>query len=161
MSNLIPPDRVLLEQDLASPEFRCSEIEGRWRRVAVCWPYVVIAVTAPDRLKSPHEYGFRFECSGYRQVPATAGPWNLAADQALDASQWPTGGPMFSSIFRPSWKHGACLYLPCDRMSIEGHDNWRNEHTCRLWQPTRGIICYLEQIHELFHQSDYSGVAGA
>ena len=32
---------------------------------------------------------------------------------------------MVSAVFRPDWKHGQCLYLPCDRMSIEGHDNWR------------------------------------
>jgi hypothetical protein len=53
------------------------------------------------------------------------------------------------------------LYLPCDRMSIEGHDNWRNEHPNRLWQPDRGIICYLEQLNGLFFESDYSGVCGA
>ena len=43
---------------------------------------------------------------------------------------------------------------------MEGHDQWRNEHPSRLWQPTRGIICYLEQLYELFNQSDYAGVAG-
>jgi hypothetical protein len=46
-------------------------------------------------------------------------------------------------------------------MSIEGHDGWRTAHPNRIWQPERGIICYLEQIYELFHQSDYSGVRSA
>jgi hypothetical protein len=46
-------------------------------------------------------------------------------------------------------------------MSIEGHPNWINEHPARLWQPDRGIICYLEQIYDLFNQSDYAGVVGA
>ena len=65
------------------------------------------------------------------------------------------------SVFRPTWKQGQCLYLPCDRMSIEGHDQWRSQHPSRLWQPARGIICYLEQIYELLNQSDYTGVSGA
>jgi hypothetical protein len=156
-----PPDRVMLEQDLAAPEFRCSEIEGRWRCIGICWPYVTLAVAAPERPSSPLEFGFRFECSGYRQSPVTAQPWDLAADNALSAARWPTGPVMVSAVFRPEWKQGLCLYLPCDRLSIEGHDNWRNEHPSRLWRPERGIICYLEQIYDLFHQSDYSGIRGA
>lgn len=161
MSIVLPPDRVLLEQDLAAPEIRCGEIEGRWRYVTTCWPHVILGVSAPPRPNSPLEYGFRFECSGYRQIPVTAQPWSLAAEAPLQRAQWPTGGSIVRSVFRPDWKQGHCLYLPCDRMSIEGHDNWRNEHPSRLWQPARGIICYLEQLHELFYQSDYSGIAGA
>jgi hypothetical protein len=68
---------------------------------------------------------------------------------------------MMAAVFNPGWKQGQCLYLPCDRMSIEGHDNWRCEYPSRLWQPARGIICYVEQIYEFFHQSDYSGIRGA
>ena len=49
MNAPLPPDRALLELDLAAPEFRCGEIEGRWRHVATCWPHVVIAVAAPPR----------------------------------------------------------------------------------------------------------------
>ena len=30
--------------------------------------------------------------------------------------------------FNPGWKNGSCLYLPCDRQSIEGHANWHGEH---------------------------------
>lgn len=158
---LHPPDQLLLEQDLVAPEFRCGEIDGRWRRGAMRWPHLILAVTAPERPNAPTEYGFRFECTGYRQTPVTAQPWDIEADAPLPAARWPTGPSIVSSVFRPTWKQGQCLYLPCDRMSIEGHENWRNEHPSRLWQPARGIICYLEQIHELFYQSDYSGVVGA
>lgn len=154
------PAQALLEQDLAAPDFRIGEIEGRWRRVAMTWPHVIVAVSAPPRPNAPAEFGFRFECSGYRQTPVTAQPWDLTMDAALEGTKWPTGLSIIPSIFRPKWKHGHCLYLPCDRMSIEGHDHWRNEHPSRLWQPARGIICYLEQIYELFNQSDYSGVVG-
>ncbi len=110
---------------------------------------------------SPDEYGFRFECSGYRQTPATAQPWDVQADTPLPFGRWPIGKSILPSIFRPDWKGGQCLYLPCDRLSLEGHDNWRNEHPSRLWQPRRGIISYLEQLYDLFHQGDYSGVRSA
>lgn len=49
-------------------------------------------------------------------------------------------------------------YLPCDRRAIEGHDAWRHQYPSRLWQPQRGIICYLEQIYDLLNQSDYTGL---
>jgi len=161
MNLVLPPDWALLELDLAAPAFRCGEIEGRWRHVATHWPHVVFGVAAPPRGSAPLEYGFRFECSGYRQNPASAQPWIIESNTPLPGPRWPRGGTILSSVFRPEWRNGQCLYIPCDRLSIEGHPNWRKEHPSRLWQPARGIVCYLEQLHELFYQSDYSGVASA
>jgi hypothetical protein len=91
----------------------------------------------------------------------TARPWDLAANAPLPGNRWPTGRSIVPSVFRPGWKSGECLYLPCDRLSIEGHDQWRNEHPSRLWKPERGITCYVEQVYELLNQSDYTGAAGA
>ena len=155
------PDRAMLEQDLAAPEFRCGEIEGRWRRISLSWPHVILSVSAPARPQSPAEYAFRFECSGYRQSPVTGQPWDADSNGPLPAQRWPAGPSIVASVFRPEWKQGLCLYLPCDRMSIEGHEAWRNDHPNRLWQPERGIVCYLGQVYELLHQSDYSGIRGA
>jgi hypothetical protein len=161
LSAPLPPDRVLLELDLAAPAFRCGEIEGQWRHLATTWPHAVFAVAAPPRPRAPDTYEFRFNCSGYRATPVSAQPWDHAANRSLPDARWPTGPRILSSIFRPEWRNGQCLYLPCDGMSIEGHPNWRIEHPSRLWQPDRGIICYLEQLHGLFFDSDYSGVRGA
>jgi hypothetical protein len=161
MNAPIPPDRLILDQDLAAAEFRCGEAEGRWRHVASRWPHVVIALAAPPRPNAPAEFGFCFECSGYRQTAVTAQPWDLERDAVLAPNRWPTGPSHVCAVFRPDWKGGQCLYLPCDRMSIEGHDDWRNKYPSRLWQPSRGISCYLEQIYELLHHSDYTGVVGA
>jgi hypothetical protein len=157
----IPPDRLLVEQDLAAAEFRCGEAEGRWRFVSMRWPHVVIAVSAPARPQGPAEFAFRFECSGYRQTAVTAQPWDLARNGPLPRAQWPAGAVFIAAVFRPDWKNGTCLYLPCDRISIEGHTDWPAKYPSRLWNPARGIICYLEQIYDLFHHSDYSGVVGA
>jgi hypothetical protein len=154
----LPPDRSLFEEDLAAPEFRCGEIEGRWGHVATPRPHAIIAVSAPERPNAPREYAFRFECSGYRQNPVTGQPWDLDANVPLPASRWPTGNGVVESVFRPTWKQGQCLYLPCDRMAIDGHDDWRHQHPNRIWHAARGIICYLEQIFELLNQSGYTGV---
>lgn len=161
MTVAVPPDRLLLQADLAAPEFRRGEIQGKWRHVAMAWPYVTIAVAPAKRQNAPDEYGFRFECTGYRQTPVTAQPWDLQSGTALPPPRWPAGRSLIPSVFRPDWKGGQCLYLPCDRMSIEGHGEWIHKHPNRLWQPQRGIICYLEQIHDLLNQDDYSGVRGA
>ncbi len=161
MTVLSPPGQLLLQADLAAPAFRCGEIAGHWRLVNVTWPHAVSALSAPPRPGAPDEYAFRFECTGYRQCAVTAMLWDAGAHMPLPFARWPAGGPIVSSVFRPQFKNGHCLYLPCDRMAFEGHTNWPNEHPSRLWQPARGIICYLEQIHDLFHQSDYSGLRGA
>ena len=161
MSQVIPPDRMLLESDLAAPSFRCGEIEGKWRHVATAWPHALFAVQAAERPNAPAEYGFRFECTGYRQTPPTAQPWDLQANTPLPPPRWPAGRAWVPAVFRTDWHGGQCLYLPCDRIAIEGHQNWPQQYPNRLWQPLRGIICYLEQIHDLLNQSDYSGVRGA
>lgn len=156
-----PPDEVMLLEDLAAPRFRCGEFEGKWRLVSLQWPHAVIAVTASPRPGSPDEYAFSFECSGYRQTPVTAQPWDHAANGPLPAALWPGGKSIIPSIFRPDWKGGTCLYLPCDRISLEGHNNWLHEHPSRLWQPAIGITCYLDLLHGLLDQVDYTGVRGA
>jgi hypothetical protein len=40
----VPPDRLLLEADLAAPEFRCGQIEGKWKHLGTC----------PSRKSYPH-----------------------------------------------------------------------------------------------------------
>lgn len=158
MNTTISPDRQLLEQDLTAPEFRCGHLEGRWRHIDTTWPHVVIAVSAPERTNAPVEYLFRFECSGYRQKAVTARPWDLESNSPLPPSRWPSGNAIIKSVFRPDWNSGQCLYLPCDRIAMEGHTDWPAQYPNRLWQPSRGIICYLEQIYDLLNQSGYSGI---
>ena len=157
----VPPDQLMLDQDLAAPLFRCGEIENKWRHIRTSWPHAIIVVAAAERSSAPSEFCFRFECTGYRQVAPTAQPWDAVTDTPLPPPKWPAGKNIVPSVFRPEWKDGTCLYLPCDRVSFEGHQNWIHEHPNRLWQPSRGIVCYLDQIYELLNQSDYSGVRGA
>src|SRR5262245_62014989 len=101
MQSVASPDSILLAEDLKAPEFRLGEIEVRLRLVSTSWPYVVIAVAAAERNHSVREVGFRFECTGYRQMAATAQPWDFDTDRPLPPDRWPKGKSIIPSIFRP------------------------------------------------------------
>lgn len=154
-------ETLLLAEDLAAAEYRCGEIEGRWRHLGGTYPFVLFAVSAAPRAGAPAEFVFRFDVAGYRQMPATAQPWDHTSNAPLHCARWPGGRAIIPSIFRPEWQEGRCLYLPCDRLSIVGHDAWAHQHRDRLWNPKRGIICYLEQLHDLLNQGDYTGLRGS
>jgi len=53
-------------------------------------------------------------------------------------------------------KNGTVLYLPCDRESLVGHDNWRREMPSKIWRPADGLVQYLELVHELLQSRDYA-----
>lgn len=146
------PDQRAFETDVAKAAFRLGVAEGRWRLVETHWPYVFIAVTAKDH----QEYVLRLDCGGYPQAEPTGGPWDLARNKVLAFDQWPSGqGGRVSAVFQTDWKHGTALYLPCDRESIAGHANWRQEMPSKIWRPADGIVQYLEIVHELLHCRDY------
>lgn len=152
------PDERALRADVARPAFRLAEAEKRWRLIKIGWPYVFIEVVAQDGRYFP----LRFNCSGYPEAAPTAGPWDLEADAVLPFNRWPGNkGGRVKTVFRTDWKDGTALYLPCDRVSREGHDNWRNELPSKLWRPSAGIQQYMELVHELLNCSDYSAPVGA
>jgi hypothetical protein len=146
------PDERALVADLARPNFRLGGLEGRWRLHGVTWPHVLIGLFAKDGL----EFVLRFDCSGYPERPPTAGPWDPASNSVAPPDRWPlSAGGRVGAVFNREWKAGIALYLPCDRESIVGHDNWRAEMPAKIWRPAEGIVQYLEQVHELLHSRDY------
>jgi hypothetical protein len=161
MNAVVRPDQAALQFHLGRAEFRSGEMEERWRLLAIEWPYVRVAVTADPRPGAPPEYAFRFTCDGYPVNPVTAQLWDEQGGRPLEGRLWPGGRGVVSSVFRPEWQAGRCLYLPADRISIIGHPNWLVEHPSRLWRPERGIVCYLEQIHDLLASTDYLGLREA
>jgi hypothetical protein len=147
------PDERAFEADVGKARFRLGQAEKRWRLVNITWPLALISVTAKDGC----EYVLRFNCSGYPQSPPTAGPWDTNRDAILAFDLWPRSqGGRLGSVFRTEWKGGSALYLPCDRESIGGHDNWRTEMPSKIWNPTIGIVQYLELVHELLNCKDYA-----
>ena len=152
MTSLSTPERVLATH-LAGGRFLSGAAAGRWRHVSTNWPHAVFGVTAADGA----EFGLRFECSDYPRTPATAQPWDLESHAPLSFERWPTGQNRIPLAFNPRWKNGVCLYLPCDRLSIEGHANWYQEHPSLVWSPTLGVVHYLRVVHDLLNSGDYGG----
>ncbi len=155
---VLRPDHRTLVADLTAGTFQLGEHRGRWRLIDLTWPCAILEVAAAPRPSSPPTYAFRFECSGYPQVPPTAQPWDVASNSPLATRFWPSGRTRVPAVFRPDWKAGTCLYLPCDRISISGHENWHQEHADLIWKPERGITLYLEALHELLNSDDYTGM---
>jgi hypothetical protein len=155
---VIGPDQRAFETDVAKAAFRLGQAEARWRLIEVTWPFAFMGVVAKDR----REYVLRLNCAGYPQVAPTGGPWDMKANQVLAFDLWPRGsGGRVSAVFRTDWKNGTALYLPCDRESLVGHDNWRSEMPSKIWRSAEGIVQYLELVYELLHSRDYSPPARA
>jgi len=152
------PDERAFRADVGKPAFRLAQAEGRWRLIGIIWPCVLIAVTAADK----REFVLRLNCAGYPQQPPTGGPWDADRNAVLAFDRWPgSKGGRVGTVFRTGWKNGTALYLPCDRESITGHDNWRNEMPSKIWRPSAGINQYLELVHELLNCGDYCPPARA
>lgn len=147
------PDEVALRCDLASGRFLIGIASKRWRLEWIRFPHVLIAVQAADGA----DYGLRFECSNYPRTAVTAQLWDIEADTPLDPRLWPQGTSRIPLAFNPGWKNGTCLYLPCDRLSFEGHDVWRTQHPALLWDPAKGISKYLGIVHQLLNSGEYGG----
>jgi hypothetical protein len=112
----VPPDRLLLEADLAAPEFRCGQLGGKWRHISIVWPHALFAVAAAARLNAPAEYGFRFECSGYRQTAVTAQPWDVEANTPLPARAGRWAAPRAGGV--PPRLEGRPVPVPALRSRI-------------------------------------------
>lgn len=149
----ISPEEAVFRAHLAGGPFRSGAAAGRWRLASLAWPYALIGVRATDGI----EYGLRFECTDYSRTAPTARPWDIAQNTPLAQNLWPTGRARVSLAFNPAWKNGDCLYLPCDRQSIEGHANWFQEHPSLIWDPTIGIVHYLRVVYDLLNSGDYGG----
>lgn len=137
-----------LEMHLRSGRFLAGAAKGRWRLVEVHWPLTFIGVSARDG----RWFTLRFECTGYPAQAPTATLWDMKHLRQLEATQWPCGGRV-SKVFNPGWK-GGTLYLPCDRVSFEGHSNWLSEHPSLIWNPARGLLQYIEAVCELLQSSE-------
>lgn len=146
------PDERAFRADAARPAFRLAQAEGRFRIISIAWPVVLVGVTAADGT----EFCLRFDCTGYPATATTARLWDATRNTPLAHAFWPgSKGGRVKAVFRTDWKDGTALYLPCDRVSIEGHDNWRRETPTMIWSPARGITQYLEIVHELLNCGDY------
>lgn len=146
------PDEQSLRADLASARFLSGEDRNRWQFKKLEWPFAYINVIARDR----REYTLRLDCSGFPTTPPTGTFWDLSMNSKLTFDKWPQGGERLQLAFKPGWKNGDALYIPCDRESIVGHDCWFAQYPQLIWKPAKGISHYLEVVHELLQSRDYA-----
>lgn len=139
-------DERAFREHVERPDFQLGEARGQWRSLRIHWPTADIAVRARDGT----EWGFKFLLDGYPARLPNARPCDLTNGAPLPPAQWPTGTGRFAAVFNAGW-NAAALYLPCDRLALPGHDNWRVELPELLWPPARGIIHYLEILHDLLN----------
>jgi len=132
-----------LEGHLKSGRFLSGSLRGRWRLVEFSWPHVLVEVTARDGRR----FTLRFDCTGYPDRPPNGTLWDVSRGCVLSPERWPRGGRV-SQIFRPEWKSGQALYIPCDRESIDGHPNWYSEYPWLIWKPAVGLVHYVEAVYE-------------
>jgi hypothetical protein len=157
----VGPDEQVFRIHLESGPFQSGMDRQRWRLLSIDWPYVLIGISATTSTGEPSEYILRFECSNYPNTAPTAQLWDPDRGAPLDYSRWPTGRSRVPLAFNPNWKNGQCLYLPCDRLSFEGHDGWRIQHPSMIWSPARDITLYLRIVYDLLNSNDYTGPRGA
>ena len=151
MTALLSADERAFREHAERPDLLLGVAKRQWRLHRLAWPHAEIAVTARDGT----EWGFRFLLDGYPARLPNARPCDLATSATLAGQHWPQGTGRFRAVFNPAWNQAA-LYLPCDRFALPGHNHWVAQHPELLWPPARGIIHYLEIIHELLASFAYS-----
>jgi hypothetical protein len=155
------PDKAVFVNHTEAGPFENGVDRGRWRLVSIDWPHAVLAVAAAERPNAPLEYAFRFELSNYPTHPPNAQPWDLSTGSVLEFAKWPSGVERVQYAFNPDYKGGTCIYLPCDRLAIEGHDAWKSQHPEMIWTASSDITLYLRIIHDLLNSKDYKGIRSA
>ena len=148
------PEERLLRTHLRSGQFVLGEAEGRWRCRELCWPDLVVSITAKDG----REFTLNLNCDQYPQQAPTGHLWDMETRAPLPKAQWPKskgGSGVVSTAFRKDgWNGvGKGLYLPIDRAPLEDHPDWRAHPMA--WRPDEGICQYLEAVYEVLHCPDY------
>jgi hypothetical protein len=135
----------LFVADVEGGRFSAGVDRGYWRLVKLDWPHAIIEVAYPA---CPGGWlVLRFHLAGYPQAP-TAQPWDLENGMALPGPRWPQGSARVNRAFNPNWRPDA-LYIPTDRLALEGHDSWRSQCAAHVWDQSKDICQYLELVRDL------------
>lgn len=147
----MPPDEIALRADLESARYLAGQDRRRWKLQRLQWPFAYFDVFAKDA----RPYTLRLNCEGFPSQPPTGTFWDMNTDGRLSSEKWPKGGQRIALALRPDWQSGNALYIPCDRVTLNGHADWATQYPQLLWKPMRGISHYLEVVHELLQSEGY------
>lgn len=149
------PDQAVFESHLKLPRFVLGVERGQWMLEKISWPFAWFSIPATRPDGSVDRFIFRFELSNYPQAAPAGCLFQEDFSSPLPPAKWPAG-QLISAVFNPGWKANA-LYLPCDRVAMEGHDVWRTQHPELWWTPNKTIVDYLGELFELLNRRDYQG----
>ena len=152
------PDERVLRQHVVSARFQEGVDRGRWQIVGdIAWPVVMITVTPGRRDGAPSEYLLRFDLAGYPESAPTSTPWNATTGNVLESDLRPKGERV-GHVFRTDWEGGRALYAPFDRVALNGHPNWKTQHSRQVWDPSKDLAWLLQILHEMLNNDDYTGI---
>lgn len=150
------PDRVIFDRDIAAAPFLEGVARNRWALETLDWPHGLFDVTASDA----RVFHLRLNFEGYPADPPTGGLWDPDTGTIPAPNKWPTGDAAFASVFRRDWQNGTALYMPLDRISLNGHHEWTSQHPHLVWRPDFGLVQYLAEVHRLLNMRGYHGIPG-
>jgi hypothetical protein len=150
-----PAGKIALLSHVESAPFLSGVDSGKWSLHAIEWPTLLVNVMGPGGAT----FTLRLDCDGYPQQAPSGAFWDLQKDTWLPGVQWPRSDGRGGQALRSDWRNGTALYIPCDRESISGHDQWQQLHPAWLWSPTVGIVRYLNVVWHLMNGSHSASLA--
>lgn len=147
----VKPDHAALLAHLQGGAFLLGEEKRRWKLRCVDWPHVFVDVCA----RSGEMFTLKLRCDGYPSLAPTGAFWDAANQSTLPPLNWPRAGSHRGQALRSDWQNGHALYIPCDRQSITGHDQWTQLYPAWLWCPRTGLTRYLDVVWQLLNGDDY------
>jgi hypothetical protein len=118
---------------------------------------MVVWIAAAPRPDAPERFFVRLDCQNYPLDPPTGNFWDPSDNCPLPFASRPKGGGKAFS-FRVDWEGGRAFYHPYDRVAAKSHPDWVQKHAHLVWDRNHTISDLLEQIYDILHCPDYTGV---
>lgn len=148
------PSRDVFLQHLDAADYLAGEMEGNWgthNNEGPEWPFVIFWI----KLEDGGKIYLRFNFQDYNRLAPNSIPWDQTTNNVLDSPKWPKYNKRCSQIFRPEWRRDA-LYLPCDRIAINGHGDWPQKHPYLIWKAGDSFVKYLKEVYQALNPDSYA-----
>jgi hypothetical protein len=140
----------LFQNHFEAPEYKSGEIEGRWGTSPTKdrpeWPIFFLWINS----STSEVYNFKFDFTDYPNSAPTSVLWDLKNNILLPIEKRPQKTKRQIQVFK-IWGRN-CNYLPCDRLAIEGHPTWPQEHSELIWDNQKDtFIKYLSELYQILN----------
>ena len=147
------PDEKIFSDHLGNVDFQLGLENYDWGidEIERDWPNKIIWIKSHIKINGTEKIYLFFNLENYPEQAPTSYPWDILKDTKLIASEWPKGNPSINSAFNAGWKSGSALYIPCDRIAMQGHENWKQNHPDIWWTSDKTITHYLKTVFRLLN----------